>query len=165
MRHYGFLLPFSALTYYPALEYMATDLDVSLQLMNLTITVYLVVQGVVPAVLGVLADQIGRRPVYLLVLMVYVAACIELALQRSYAALVVLRMRWKFRSVCHNNYSASVPEFLRHVEQSPRRNHLGTIALGIMVVADFAPPHSRGSICTSHAIRVRFYETFLQDHD
>lgn len=88
----GFFSPFSAFTYFPALEYMAADLDVSLQLMNLTITVYLVIQGVIPAVLGDLADQIGRRPVYLLVLVVYVAACIGLALQKSYAALVVLRM-------------------------------------------------------------------------
>lgn len=88
----GFFSPFSAFTYFPALEYMAADLGVSLQLMNLTITVYLVIQGVIPAVLGDLADQIGRRPVYLLVLVVYVAACIGLALQRLYAALVVLRM-------------------------------------------------------------------------
>lgn len=88
----GFFSPFSAFTYFPALEYMATDLGVSLQLMNLTITVYLVIQGVIPAVLGDLADQIGRRPVYLLVLVVYVAACIGLAIQKSYAALVVLRM-------------------------------------------------------------------------
>lgn len=88
----GFFSPFSAFTYFPALEYMAADLDVSLQLMNLTITVYLVVQGVIPAVLGDLADQIGRRPVYLIVLSVYVAACIGLALQKSYTALVVLRM-------------------------------------------------------------------------
>lgn len=88
----GFFSPFSAFTYFPGLEYMAADLEVSLQLMNLTITVYLVVQGVIPAVLGDLADQIGRRPVYLLVLVVYVAACIGLALQKSYVALVVLRM-------------------------------------------------------------------------
>jgi MFS family permease len=115
----GFFSPFSAFTYFPALEYMAEDLGVSLQLMNLTITMFLVVQGIVPAVLGDLADQIGRRPTYLLVLVVYFAACVGLALQRSYPALLILRM-------------------LQSAGSS------GTISLGIMVVADLAPPHSRG---------------------
>ncbi|KAB5545925.1 putative major facilitator superfamily transporter [Coniochaeta sp. 2T2.1] len=114
----GFFSPFSAFTYFPTLEYMAADLGVSLQLMNLTITMF-IVQGIIPAVLGDVADQIGRRPVYLLVLIIYFLACIGLALQRSYPALLVLRM-------------------LQSAGSS------GTIALGIMVVADLAPPHSRG---------------------
>jgi MFS family permease len=88
----GFFSPFSAFTYFPTLEYMATDLGVSLQLMNLTITMFIVVQGIIPAVLGDVADQIGRRPVYLLALVVYFGACLGLALQRSYPALLVLRM-------------------------------------------------------------------------
>ncbi|KAB5577942.1 putative major facilitator superfamily transporter [Coniochaeta sp. 2T2.1] len=114
----GFFSPFSAFTYFPTLEYMTADLGVSLQMMNLTITMFIVVQGIIPAVLGDVADQIGRRPVYLLVLIVYFLACIGLALQRSYPALLVLRM-------------------LQSAGSS------GTIALGIMVVANLAPPHSR----------------------
>lgn len=60
--------------------------------MNLTITLFLLVQGVAPAVLGDLADQVGRRPVYIVALSIYVAACLGLAIQRSYPALLVLRM-------------------------------------------------------------------------
>lgn len=88
----GFFSPFSAFTYFPTLDYMAADLGVSIRLMNLTVTMFIVVQGIVPAVLGDLADQIGRRPVYLLVLLVYLVACVGLALQRSYPALLVLSM-------------------------------------------------------------------------
>lgn len=88
----GFFSPFSALTYFPSLDGIAADLGVSLQLMNLTITMYLVVQGIAPAIVGDLADQLGRRPVYLGVLVLYFAACVALALQRSYPALLVLRM-------------------------------------------------------------------------
>lgn len=88
----GFFSPFSAFTYFPALHYIADDLGVSLELMNLTITVFLVVQGVVPVLFGDLADQIGRRPVYLTVLLIYLGACVGLALQRSYPALLLLRM-------------------------------------------------------------------------
>lgn len=94
----GFFSPFSAFTYFPALDYIGEDLGVSLQLMNLTITMFLVVQAVAPAILGDLADQIGRRPVYLLVLVVYFTASVGLALQRSYPALLVLRMVQSFGS-------------------------------------------------------------------
>jgi len=88
----GFFSPFSAFTYFPALDYMAQDLGVSLQLMNITITTFLLVQGVIPALLGDIADQIGRRPVYILVLFVYSMACLGLAVQTSYGALLALRM-------------------------------------------------------------------------
>lgn len=88
----GFFSPFSALAYFPAIEYMSEDLHVSLQLMNLTITMFLVIQGIAPAIIGDLADQIGRRPVYLGVLVLYFVSCVALALQRSYPALLVLRM-------------------------------------------------------------------------
>lgn len=88
----GFFSPFSAFTYFPALDSLEKDLHVSLQLLNISITMYLVVQGIVPAFFGDLADQIGRRPVYLTVLILYFAACIGLALQRSYAGLLILRM-------------------------------------------------------------------------
>lgn len=94
----GFFSPFSAFTYFPALEYIGGDLKVSLQLMNLSITVFLVIQAVAPPLLGDIADQIGRRPVYLFVLLVYFVACIGLALQRSYPALLVLRMVQSFGS-------------------------------------------------------------------
>lgn len=88
----GFFSPFSAFIYFPSVDYISADLHVSVQLVNITITAYLIVQGVVPAFFGDLADQIGRRPVYLLVLSVYFVSCIGLAIQRSYPALLVLRM-------------------------------------------------------------------------
>ena len=88
----GFFSPFSAFIYFPAIDYVSADLGVTVQLVNVTITVYLIVQGVIPAFFGDLADQVGRRPVYLLVLSVYLVSCISLALQRSYPALLVLRM-------------------------------------------------------------------------
>lgn len=88
----GLFSPFSAFVYFPAIEYLSSDLHASIQLINITVTMYLIVQGIVPSFFGDLADQIGRRPVYLVVLSVYLAACIGLAVQRSYVALLLLRM-------------------------------------------------------------------------
>ena len=88
----GFFSPLSANIYFPALDYIASDLNVSLELMNLTITAYLICQGLVPFMVGDLADHLGRRPIYLAIFIIYLAANIGLALQKSYPALLILRI-------------------------------------------------------------------------
>ncbi|KAL9581378.1 MAG: hypothetical protein Q9212_003931 [Teloschistes hypoglaucus] len=82
----------SSFIYYPALNPLATDLHTSIELINLTITSYLIVSGFAPSIIGDLADRTGRRPLYLVAFTVYFAANMGLALQDSYAALLVLRM-------------------------------------------------------------------------
>lgn len=84
--------PIGRLHLLPRMNQIADDLGETLQLMNLTITIRLVVQGIITAVLGDLADHIGRRPVYVSVLGVYLAVNLGLALQRSYLTLLVLGM-------------------------------------------------------------------------
>ena len=88
----GFFSPLSANIYFPALNYIAANLGVSLELMNLTITAYLLCQGIVPFIIGGLADSNGRRPLYLAVFTIYFAANVGLALQTSYLALIILRI-------------------------------------------------------------------------
>lgn len=71
---------------------MAIDLGLSVSLVNLTITSYLIVAGIAPAFVGDIADQGGRRPAYILMFILGAASNVGLALQNSYAALFVLRM-------------------------------------------------------------------------
>ncbi|KAK4242392.1 major facilitator superfamily domain-containing protein [Achaetomium macrosporum] len=78
--------------YFPAVIPIASDLNVSVALVNLTITCYLVVAGISPAIMGDLADHEGRRPAYIIMCVLTVGANVGLALQRSYPALIVLRM-------------------------------------------------------------------------
>ncbi len=84
--------PLSSFIYYPALTSLAGDLHTTLSRVNLTITSYMIVSGVAPMILGSIADQLGRRPVYLLMFFIYVLANVGLAVQASYPALLVLRM-------------------------------------------------------------------------
>jgi MFS family permease len=84
--------PLSSFIYYPARNALSKDLHVSLNKIDLTITSYMVVSGVVPSLVGGFADRIGRRPVYLVIFTIYVLANLGLAFQKSYPALVVLRM-------------------------------------------------------------------------
>jgi MFS family permease len=82
----------SSYIYLPALVAVARDLDVSVLLINLTVTSYLIIAAVAPAFMGDMADQSGRRPIYILMFLVMLGANVGIALQRSFAALLVLRM-------------------------------------------------------------------------
>ncbi|KAI4141049.1 MAG: hypothetical protein L6R39_005527 [Caloplaca ligustica] len=116
----GMFSPLSSFIYYPALHTLASDLTVTVTMINLTITSYMVVSGVAPAIVGDLADTVGRRPVYIVAFLIYFAANIGLALQKSYPALLALRM-------------------LQSAAGS------GTISLAYGVVSDIATPAERGS--------------------
>ncbi|PNS14641.1 Quinidine resistance protein 1 [Sphaceloma murrayae] len=115
----GFFSAVSANIYFPALNALSLEFGVSATLINLTITTYMVLQGFVPLLVGDLADAVGRRPAYLLCIVVYIGANIGLALCPNYAALLVLRSL-----------------------QSTGSSTL--IALGSGVVADIADASERG---------------------
>ncbi|TPX09030.1 uncharacterized protein E0L32_001709 [Thyridium curvatum] len=115
----SFVSPMTATIYFPALNPIAADLGVSLSLINLTITTYMVCQGIAPTLFGDLADVSGRRPAFIIAMTIYVLANIGLALQTNYAALLVLRM----------------------VQSS---GSSGTIALAFAVVADISVSAERG---------------------
>ncbi|KAF3479727.1 uncharacterized protein GIQ15_06703 [Arthroderma uncinatum] len=83
--------PVSTTIYLPALTPLSADLKVSNTLINLTLTTYMIFQAISPSFFGDFADTSGRRPAYITTFGVYLAANIGLALQHSYAALLVLR--------------------------------------------------------------------------
>ncbi|ATY60711.1 general substrate transporter [Cordyceps militaris] len=83
--------PISAQIYLPALIPIAKSLHVSAAKVNLTITTYMVLQGITPMFVGSLADAGGRRPAYILCFVIYLAANIGLALAPNYAAVLALR--------------------------------------------------------------------------
>ncbi|KJZ79855.1 hypothetical protein HIM_00569 [Hirsutella minnesotensis 3608] len=111
--------PMTANVYYPVLNALADDLDVSISLINLTLTSYMILQGLSPTVFGDFGDMAGRRPAFIVAFSIYLCANIGLALQRNYAALLVLR--------CLQSAGSS-----------------GTLALGYAVIADVAASEERG---------------------
>ncbi|KAL4926197.1 major facilitator superfamily domain-containing protein [Aspergillus undulatus] len=116
----GFFSPVSSQIYFPALNSIADDLGVTTTLINLTLTSYMIFQGLAPMFVGDFADKAGRRPAYLVCFVIYLAANIGLALQDSFAALFVLR--------CLQSAGSSA-----------------TIALSAGVVSDIAVAAERGS--------------------
>ncbi|KAK4097399.1 MFS general substrate transporter, partial [Parathielavia hyrcaniae] len=115
----SFVSPMTANIYFPALNPIAAALGVSINLINLTLTTYMVFQALSPTVVGDFGDMAGRRPAFIMCFAIYMLANLGLALQNNYAALLVLRM-------------------LQSAGSS------GTLSLSYAVVADMAVSAERG---------------------
>lgn len=115
----SFFSPLSGQIYFPAIPDIADDYHTTTGRINLTITTYMILQGLAPTIMGTFGDTTGRRPAYILTFAIYLAANIGLATQKSYAALLVLR--------CLQSAGSS-----------------GTVALAYGVISDIATPAERG---------------------
>lgn len=73
-------------------------MNITERMVYLTVTVYMVFQGLSPSFWGSLADSWGRRPVYIITFLIYIFACIGLACTQNYATLIILRMLQAFGS-------------------------------------------------------------------
>ena len=84
--------PLTAIIYFHLLPLLRNYFHTSAQSINLTLTIYIVFQALSPAIFGPLSDSLGRRPVYLITISLYVIGNLGLAVNRhSYSALIVLR--------------------------------------------------------------------------
>ncbi|KAI0506930.1 major facilitator superfamily domain-containing protein [Xylaria bambusicola] len=87
----GLFASWTAQIYLPALNNAAHDLHTSTKKINLTVTSYMVFQGVTPIFIGGYADAMGRRLVYIICFVLYIATDVALALTNSYGSLLALR--------------------------------------------------------------------------
>ena len=131
---------FSALSstiYLPALNTLATDFKVSSADINLTVTTYMIMQGLAPMFFGDLADRSGRRPIYILAFIVYFFANLGLALQDSYAALLVLRALQSSGSSATIAIGNGVVSDV--VTSAERGSYIGWVTAAIMLGPALAP--------------------------
>ncbi|ODV94209.1 hypothetical protein PACTADRAFT_45248 [Pachysolen tannophilus NRRL Y-2460] len=77
--------------YFPILTVLQKKFDVSSELINISVVCYLIFQGLGPTFSSNLADTLGRRPVIIMSLSVYIAANIGLAVSDAYWLILVLR--------------------------------------------------------------------------
>ncbi|KAI9690643.1 MAG: hypothetical protein M1820_009950 [Bogoriella megaspora] len=126
----GMFSPLSSNIYFPAIDTISADLGVSISLVALTITVYMIVQGIAPSFFGPFSDTCGRRLVFTVVLVIYLAANLGLAFTTNFPMLLILR------GIQAAGSSA-------------------TISIGAGVIGDIATPSERGGfIGTNSGIRM-----------
>ncbi|KAL8811068.1 MAG: hypothetical protein Q9200_002096 [Gallowayella weberi] len=84
--------PLTATIYLPLLPLLVDHFHVSLQAINITLTLYIVFQALSPLLFATASNTFGRRPIYLVIFSLYTLASLGLVLNRtSYAGLLVLR--------------------------------------------------------------------------
>lgn len=116
----GFWSSLGSPIYYPALRQLEVQFNLDENMVNVTVVVYLLFQGMAPTISGGLADVYGRRPIILGGMLVYVVASIGLARAPSYGVIVFLRC-------------------IQSIGISP------TIAISSGVVGDYTLKHERGT--------------------
>ncbi|KAK4686771.1 hypothetical protein P7C73_g3346, partial [Tremellales sp. Uapishka_1] len=89
----GILSPISSNIYVPAIPTLAIVFNTTNTKITLGVTVFLVFQAITPSIFGAASDTYGRRPIYVVTLLVYLAADIGLACcpTSAYWLLLVLR--------------------------------------------------------------------------
>lgn len=95
-------------------------------LVALTITVYMVVQGIAPSLFAAFSDTCGRRLTFTISLSIYTAANLALAFTSNYPMLMVLRSLQTAGSAA-------------------------TISISAGVVSDIANPQERGGFMGANA--------------
>ncbi|KAH6626201.1 major facilitator superfamily transporter [Chaetomium sp. MPI-SDFR-AT-0129] len=125
----GLFSGLSSNIYFPSLDAIARDLNVSIDTVSLTITSYLIIQGVSPLFWGSLSDTVGRRPIYMASFIVYIISNIALSFLPNFAVLLIFRGLQAAGSA-------------------------STVSIGNGVIQDISPPAERGAfISVYQAIR------------
>ncbi|KAL9716504.1 hypothetical protein Ac2012v2_000952 [Leucoagaricus gongylophorus] len=118
---FGIFSPFTANIYFPAIPILTEVFHKSTELINLTVTMYMILQGIAPMLWGTLSDTVGRRPITAACLLILALSCLGLALvpTSAYWLLMILRCLQAAGSA-------------------------STIAVGAGVVSDISTPEERG---------------------
>lgn len=87
----GFWSSISSPIYVPVLSQIENAFKVNELQVNITMVVYSIFQGLGPIVFSNLADSTGRRPIVLVCLLLYMVANVVIAVNTSFAGLIVLR--------------------------------------------------------------------------
>lgn len=129
----------SSFIYYPAIHLLSQTLSVSVDKINLTVTSYMAVATVAPTLVGDATDVLGRRPIYLITLSLYLGANIAIALSKSYSALLGLRVL----------QALAISGMLSALIFGSLLMSSGTFSIAYGVITDVASPAERGSFVSA----------------
>ena len=147
--------PFGATTFYPVLNVLAEQLNVTPTMVNLSLTTYMVsdcsqpsrlhdaecqsqiAQAIAPAVIAGMSDSSGRRPSFLICFVIFICANIGLALQTNYTALLALRMLQA--AGCSATIALSTAVVADIATSAERGKYMGYATAGLLVGPAFGP--------------------------
>ncbi|KZT55453.1 MFS general substrate transporter [Calocera cornea HHB12733] len=126
--------PLSSNVYFPAIPVIATAFNTSIERINITVTVYMLLQGLSPALWSGMADspRCGRRPVYLACLGLLSLSCVGLALTPENAYWLLLLLRCVQAAGCASVIALSSGTIMDIAASGERGIFLGLSGLGAM---------------------------------
>ncbi|TGO44625.1 hypothetical protein BOTNAR_0778g00030 [Botryotinia narcissicola] len=120
--------PMSTSMYYPSLI-----LDAKI---SLTVTSFLIIQGLAPMMIAGLSDKAGRRPAYIVCFIIYFFTTLGLGLQNSYPALMALRC---LQSAGSSGTVALANGLVGDITSSERGTYVAWASLGSILGPMVAP--------------------------
>lgn len=133
----AFFSPLTGQIYFPALNVIAKEFNVSASQINLTVTTYMIFQGVAPMFFGGFADTAGRRPAFVLCFVIYILANEGVAVCTKYSELLVLRC---FQSAgIAATVALSQAVIADTVTSAERGNYIGITMLPIVLAPSLGP--------------------------
>ncbi len=127
------LTPFAIDMYLPALPAIAADLGSSIELAQLTLTVYLAVYALAQLFLGPLADMLGRRAVIGAGLVLFCIGCVGCALAPTMGTLIGARA---LAALGGAGIAVTVPALIRDLFE---RDHYARVFGLVMLTMSLAP--------------------------
>jgi MFS family permease len=128
---------FASNMYFPAIPNIAANLSVSTELINLTVTSYMVFQALSPTLWGAFSDLRGRRITYICTFVVFLGACVGLAETTHFYQLLILRCLQSTGSASTVAVGAGVIGDITTREE--RGGYMGVFQAGILVPLALGP--------------------------
>ncbi|KAI3336270.1 MFS general substrate transporter [Xylariaceae sp. AK1471] len=135
----------SAQIYLPSIDTAAHDLDTSIQQINLTVTAYMIFQSIAPIFIAGYADFMGRRPVYIICVILYIPVSIALALTDTYPSLIALR---SVQSIAISSTQALCQGVVADVSTSAERGQYAALVALPTILGPSLGPVIGGAIAT-----------------
>ncbi|KAF2177631.1 MFS general substrate transporter [Zopfia rhizophila CBS 207.26] len=117
----GLFTDLSWSAYVPALDAISRDLNITPATVSLTLTSYLLIQGIAPLLWTPLSNNKGRRPTYIYTFIIYIFSNFALSISPNLATLLIFRSFQAFGST-------------------------SLLAIGFSVIHDIAASNERGPI-------------------
>ncbi|KZT33040.1 MFS general substrate transporter [Sistotremastrum suecicum HHB10207 ss-3] len=133
------LSPLTSNIYLPVLPLLSLEFHKSVELINLTVTSYMVLQGIAPVFWAPIADRYGRRIVFILCLATLSLSCVGLALTPTSAYWLLLLLRCFQAAGSASTVAVSAGLILDIAEPSERGSFIGIYSLGPMAGPAFGP--------------------------
>ncbi|KAI9444681.1 MFS general substrate transporter [Lactarius indigo] len=131
--------PFTANIYFPVIPTISEDFHKSIELIDLTVTMYMVIQGLSPMFWGTLSDHRGRRPIMIICLTTLSLSCVGLALVPTSAYWLLMLLRCFQAAGSASTYAIGAGIIADISTPAERAGFIGIYGVGPMVGPTLGP--------------------------